>query len=140
MFQQAVRSAVEGIVSKRLGLALPIRTVAGLAEVQEPGGPGGEARGRGRLEKMSPSEVRPGEICIPEVRPDEVRTPELRVNEVWTDTDVLATPGVPSFHPFLEYRDLLVVRHGNHHPLGLPPVIIPNPPPPRAGPPEPPGS
>src|SRR5262249_53705340 len=30
-------------------LALPLRKIHGLAQVQEPGGPGGEARGGGRL-------------------------------------------------------------------------------------------
>ena len=40
---------IEGIVSKRLGLALSLRPHRRLAQVQEPGGTGGEAGGGGGL-------------------------------------------------------------------------------------------
>ena len=45
MFQHACQLGCEGIVSKRLGLALPLRPLAGLAQVQEPGGACGQAGG-----------------------------------------------------------------------------------------------
>ena len=36
MFQHACKMGVEGIVSKRLGIALPVGAFTRLAEVQEP--------------------------------------------------------------------------------------------------------
>jgi len=44
---------LERIVSKRKGLALSQRPLAGLAQVEEPGLRGGEAGGRGRLEQRA---------------------------------------------------------------------------------------
>jgi hypothetical protein len=45
VFRHACKMGLEGIVSKRLGFALPVRPVARLAEVQEPRGACGEAGG-----------------------------------------------------------------------------------------------
>ena len=45
VFQHACKMGLEGIVSKRLGIALSIGTLAGLAQVQEPGGACGETGG-----------------------------------------------------------------------------------------------
>ena len=43
VFAHTCKLGAEGIVSKRLGIALPIGPIAGLAEVQEPGGARREA-------------------------------------------------------------------------------------------------
>jgi|SwirhirootsSR3_FD_contig_51_1250978_length_873_multi_3_in_0_out_0_2 hypothetical protein len=43
--QTTSKTSLEGIVSKRSRFALPIRTFAGLAQVQEPGSASGKARG-----------------------------------------------------------------------------------------------
>ena len=45
VFQHACKMGLEGIVSKRLGSALSLRAFTRLAQVQEPGGTGGEAGG-----------------------------------------------------------------------------------------------
>ena len=47
VFAHACKMGLEGIVSKRLGLDLPLWAFTRLAQVQEPGGTGGEA-GAGR--------------------------------------------------------------------------------------------
>ena len=53
MFQHACKMGLEGIVSKRLGSTLPLRAFTRLAQVQEPGGTGGEARGGRGLGEMT---------------------------------------------------------------------------------------
>jgi bifunctional non-homologous end joining protein LigD len=50
VFRHACKMGLEGIVSKAARLALRVRSVEGLAQVQEPRGAGCEARGRGGLE------------------------------------------------------------------------------------------
>jgi hypothetical protein len=46
VFQHACKIGLEGIVSKRAQLTLPLGTIAGLDQNQEPGRTGGEAGGR----------------------------------------------------------------------------------------------
>ena len=46
VFRHACKIGLEGIVSKRLGLALSVRPIARLAQVQKPRSARGEARGR----------------------------------------------------------------------------------------------
>jgi hypothetical protein len=53
VFRHACKMGLEGIVSKRLDSHLPIRSIQGLAQVQEPGGTGGQARGRRGMGKMT---------------------------------------------------------------------------------------
>ena len=45
VFEHACKMGLEGIVSKRLGFDLPFWAITRLAQVQEPGGPCGEAGG-----------------------------------------------------------------------------------------------
>ena len=45
VFRHACKRGLEGIVSKRQGLALPLRALARLAQDEEPGVRGGEAGG-----------------------------------------------------------------------------------------------
>ena len=45
VFQHACRMGLEGIVSKRQGLTLPLRPLARLAQDEEPGMRGGAPRG-----------------------------------------------------------------------------------------------
>src|SRR5262249_53051637 len=59
------------------------------------------------------AEVRPMEVRPMEVPPMEVRIAEVRLAQVRTDVGVLTTPRVPGIHALLEYRDVLVVRHGS---------------------------
>ena len=49
VFAHACKMGLEGIVSKRKGLALSLGALASLAQNEEPGCTGGEARGRGGL-------------------------------------------------------------------------------------------
>jgi hypothetical protein len=44
VFRHACKMGLEGIVSKRLGSGVPQWAVEGLAQDEEPGGAGGEAR------------------------------------------------------------------------------------------------
>jgi hypothetical protein len=45
VFQHACQDGTGGGSSRSAGIALPLRVIAGLAEVQESGSAGGEARG-----------------------------------------------------------------------------------------------
>ena len=53
VFAHACKMGLDGIVSKRKDLALPLRPLAGLAQEQEPGVRGGAARGGGGLGQVT---------------------------------------------------------------------------------------
>ena len=67
VFQHACKMGLEGIVSKRLGSHLPFGAFTRLAQVQEPGGTGGEAGGGGGLGQMTAG-------CVPVESPQHIIT------------------------------------------------------------------